>query len=59
MKKEEVKKRQELINEAYDLSENIDISEMDLSSILSEIKKLKPTKKELDNGLQDLFDMYS
>lgn len=51
-------KRKRFINEAYELEHEIMYNENIISELLSEIKKLKPTKAELKYGLQELIDCY-
>lgn len=50
--------RQELIQRAFGLKEEIDYAEYQLPNILKSIRELKPSKAELEEGLQDLFDEY-
>jgi hypothetical protein len=50
--------RKKLINEAYDLEQELGFIESQLIETVSEIKKLNPTKKELKSGVQDLIDCY-
>jgi hypothetical protein len=59
MKKEtDNQKRKRMINEAYELEQEMMYIEYCLSDIISDIKKLNPTKAELKKGLQDLIDCY-
>lgn len=51
-------KRKRLIDDAINLSEEVDYYEYKLMRTLDKIKALNPTKKELDDGLQELIDMY-
>lgn len=58
MTKIETKRRKELIEEAIYLAGQFDFIESQLFDLLEEIKKLKPTKKELKMGAQELIDFY-
>lgn len=61
MKNKETKtqKRTRLIKEAQELENNLGYIEYKLPSVLNELKKLNPTKSELeDEGVQHLFDFY-
>jgi len=51
-------KRRQLIEQANLLKEEIDYAEYKLPSVLKSIVELNPTKAELKDGLQDLFDEY-
>ena len=51
-------KREKLIMEAADLENELGYIEYKLPFVLDKIKKLRPTKAELEDGLQDLFDTY-
>lgn len=51
-------KRQELIQRAISLKEELEYAEYQLPSVLKSIRELKPSKVELEDGLQDLFDEY-
>jgi len=50
--------RKRLIDEAQDLFYEIECIESELIEKVHLIKKLNPTKKELENGVQDLMDCY-
>jgi hypothetical protein len=51
-------KRKRLINEAYDLDQELSFIESQLYDTVREIQSLSPTKKELEDGVQDLIDCY-
>jgi hypothetical protein len=51
-------KRKRLIAEAYDLEQEYSFIESQLWITVSEIQDLKPTKKELNDGVQALIDRY-
>jgi hypothetical protein len=52
-------RRAMLIQEVQNLECEIENAELRIPEALREIKKLKPTKKELEEeGLQELFDTY-
>ena len=50
--------RHYLINEVEELESNIEYAEMRIPELLKKLQDLKPTKKELEEGLQELFDTY-
>lgn len=52
-------RRKRLIEEVMDLSSHLEFLECDIPDKLKEIKKLKPTIKELEMDLQDLFNAYN
>jgi uncharacterized coiled-coil DUF342 family protein len=54
----EDKKRKILIDRAYELDAKLQFVEDDLRDIVEEIQDLKPTRKELKNGVQALIDCY-
>lgn len=56
--KQDDKKRKQLIEDAGELDQQIQFCESELAQLLSEIRDLNPTKKELKDGLQDLMDCY-
>jgi len=59
MKKESKKEqRRQLILEVGDLESSIQYNEFKIVDLLQEIKALNPTKEELEDGLQDLYDAY-
>jgi len=59
MKKEtNTQKRKRLINEACDLDMELSFIEGQLHDIVNEIQNLNPTKKELNEGVQDLINCY-
>lgn len=59
MKKETKKEqRRQLILEVGDLESMIQYNEFKITDLLKELKDLNPTKDELEDGLQDLFDAY-
>jgi hypothetical protein len=52
-------RRAMLLQEVQNLECEIENAEMRIPEALKELKRLKPTKKELEeNGLQELFDTY-
>lgn len=51
-------KRKKLISEAIELDMEHDFIESQLWDLVGQIQKLKPTKKELKNGVQDLINWY-
>lgn len=51
-------KRKRLIDKAYNLEQEILFIEPQLWNIVREIQDLNPTKKELNDGVQDLIDCY-
>jgi chromosome segregation ATPase len=51
-------RRHYLINEVEELESNIEYAEMRIPELLKKLQSLKPTKKELEEGLQELFDTY-
>jgi hypothetical protein len=53
-----VQKRKRLIDKAYDLDLEIFFIETQVCNMVKEIQDLKPTKKELNDGVQDLIDCY-
>lgn len=52
------KKRKELITQAEEMDAEIYFLESELWDIVRAIQDLKPTKKELKNGVQELIDAY-
>ena len=50
--------RRYLINEIEELECDIEHAEMRIPELLKKLQDLKPTKKELEEGLQELFDTY-
>ena len=59
MKKESKKEqRRQLILEVGDLESSIQYNEFKITDLLKELRDLNPTKDELEDGLQDLFDAY-
>lgn len=54
----EDKKRKELIKRAEDLDAKLSFIEGEIMNIVCEIQDLKPTKKELKEGVQDLINWY-
>ncbi len=54
-KRAKIIERIDKLEEAIYLAEN---AEEEISALIKDLKKLKPTKKELENGLQDTFDEY-
>ena len=51
-------RRAMLFQEVQNLECNIEHAEMRIPEALKKLKKLKPTKKELEEGVQELFDTY-
>lgn len=51
-------KRKRLIQEAADLDMELSFIESQLWDTVREIQNLNPTKKELNEGVQDLIDAY-
>lgn len=61
MEKKTTKKEQRrvLINKIIELEAELQYCEYRIPDLLFQLKKLNPTKKELDdNGLRDLFNIY-
>lgn len=54
----EDKKRKELIRRAETLDAELSFIEGEITNIVCEIQDLKPTKKELKEGVQDLINWY-
>jgi hypothetical protein len=54
----QAQKRKRLIQEAADMDMELSMLESQLWDIVREIQKLKPTKKELEDGAQALIDCY-
>jgi hypothetical protein len=51
--------RKDLIDEIVEMASELEYLEYKLPSSLDKLKKLNPTKKEIEeNGLKDLFDVY-
>jgi hypothetical protein len=51
-------KRKRLINKASELEMELSHIESQLWDTVIQIQDLKPTKKELEDGVQDLIDCY-
>jgi hypothetical protein len=51
-------KRKRLIGEAEEMDTELSFLESQLWDTVREIQDLKPTKKELEDGVQDLIDCY-
>ena len=51
-------RRAMLFQEVQNLEYNIEHAEMRIPEALKQLQKLKPTKKELEEGVQELFDTY-
>ena len=59
MKKESKKEqRRQLLMQVETLESEIQYNEFKIPKLLKEIKDLSPTKQELEDGLQNLFDEY-
>jgi len=51
--------RKDLIDEIVEMANELEYLEYKLPTSLNKLKKLNPTKKEIEeNGLRDLFDVY-
>ena len=51
-------RRAMLFQEVQNLESEIEHAEMRIPEALKKLKALKPTKKELEEGVQELFDTY-